>query len=319
MILTVIEHDNGHPTDPSLEALTLARSIDSAASVSAVVFENQGHAVADELGEYGVETVYHVDDDRLNQYAPEAWAESIAQAITEYDPEAVVAPGSDKGQELLARVGARLNLPMSANCLSVEAADETYELSRQRWAGTLVEHAKLSADTKLLTAAKHEVGVEPAAEPTTPSLETFNPTLDDSEFRVVVDRIEESDEGGVPLGEARVVVGGGRGVGDPDDYDKLEELAEHLDGTVGASRAAVNEGWRPHNDQIGQTGTKISPKLYIACGISGAVQHWVGCSGSDNVLAINTDPEAAIMHKADYAVVGDLHEVVPELNKRLTE
>lgn len=144
-------------------------------------------------------------------------------------------------------------------------------------------------------------------------MEAFTPALDDSHLRVRVERVEESDVEGVPLGEARVVVGGGRGVGGPEDFDKLEELADLLGGAVGSSRAAVNEGWRPHDDQIGLTGAKISPDIYIACGISGAVQHMVGCKGSENIIAINTDPEAAIMQNGDYAVIGDLHEVVPAL------
>jgi electron transfer flavoprotein alpha subunit len=123
----------------------------------------------------------------------------------------------------------------------------------------------------------------------------------------------------VPLGEARVVVGGGRGVGRAEDFDQLEELADALGGALGASRAAVNEGWRPHDDQIGLTGAKISPDIYIPCGISGAVQHMVGCKGAANILAVNTDPEAAIIQKADYAVIGDLHEVVPALTEAVRE
>jgi electron transfer flavoprotein alpha subunit len=203
---------------------------------------------------------------------------------------------------------------MAAGCLEVEV-DGAYELTRQRWGGSLVEHARLEAPTKLLTAAAHEHPIREADETTEPEVRAFEPDLPESAHAVRLERTEESDVEGVPLGEARVVVGGGRGVGGPDGYDQLEELADLLGGAVGASRAAVNEGWRSHDSQIGLTGTKISPDIYIACGISGAVQHMVGCKGASNVLAINTDPEAAIMQKAEYAVVGDLHEVVPALNE----
>ncbi|MFU1783559.1 electron transfer flavoprotein subunit alpha/FixB family protein [Haloarcula japonica] len=320
MILSFVEHAGGSPEEPSLEALTLARELATAtdAPLEVVAFGAEASALGDTLGAYGVETVHRVADERLDTYAPEAWAESIDQLLDATDPEAVVAPGTDRGQEVLAHVGAKCDLPMAANCLDVEPG-EVYELSRQRWGGSLVEHARLDSDTKLLTAAPHEFSPETAVEAADTSVQPFEPTLDESAFRVSVDRVEESDESGVSLGEARVVVGGGRGVGGPEDYDKLETLADSLSGTVGASRAAVNEGWRPHDDQIGQTGTKISPDLYVACGISGAVQHMVGCKGADNILAVNTDPEAAIMQKADYAVVGDLHEVVPELNDALAD
>jgi len=318
VILSLVEHAGGSPEESSLEALTLARELATAtgAALEAVAFGAEAAALGDKLGDYGVETVHRVADERLDTYAPEAWAESIAQLLDATDPDAVVAPGTDRGQEVLAHVGAKRDLPMAANCLDVEAGD-VYELSRQRWGGSLIEHARLDADTKLLTVAAHEFSTETAAATAETTVQTFKPTLGESAFRVSVDRVEESDETGVSLGEARVVIGGGRGVGGPEDYDKLETLAGSLGGTVGASRAAVNEGWRPHDDQIGQTGTKISPDLYVACGISGAVQHMVGCKGADSILAINTDPEAAIMQKADYAVVGDLHEVVPELNDAL--
>jgi electron transfer flavoprotein alpha subunit len=320
VILSLVEHAGGSPEESSLEALTLARELATATdtSLEAIAFGAEAAAIGDHLGDYGVETVHRVDDERLDTYAPEAWAESIAQLLDATDPEAVVAPGTDRGQEVLAHVGAKCDLPMAANCLDVEAGD-VYELSRQRWGGSLVEHARIDSATKLLTAAAHEFSPETATATPETTVQPFEPSLDESAFRVSVDRVEESDQTGVSLGEARVVVGGGRGVGGPEDYDKLETLADSLSGTVGASRAAVNEGWRPHDDQIGQTGTKISPDLYVACGISGAVQHMVGCKGADNILAINTDPEAAIMQKADYAVVGDLHEVVPELNDALAD
>jgi electron transfer flavoprotein alpha subunit len=320
VILGFVEQDNGVPDEASLEMLTFARDIaeEADASLAAVAFGDEGGSVADHLGAHGVEEVHHVTDDRLDTYAPEAWGESIRQVVEELRPEAVVAPGSDRGHEVLAHVGAQLDQPMAANCTDVDPG-ETYEVSRHRWGSSLIEHATLEAETKLLTAAEHEHPVEEAAAATEPAVTEFEPSLDDSHFRVQIDRVEESDVEGVPLGEARVVVGGGRGVGGAEDFDKLEELADALGGTVGSSRAAVNEGWRPHDDQIGLTGAKISPDVYIACGISGAVQHMVGAKGSETIIAINTDPEAAIMLHGDYAIVGDLHEVVPALTEAIRE
>jgi len=318
VVLTLVEQESGEPAETSQEALTLARGIaaETDARLEAVAFGDEGAAVADDLGTAGVDALHHVTHDRLDSYAPVAWGEALAQLAAADETEAVVAPGSERGQEALAHAGATLDLPMAANCTEVDAGDE-YEVSRQRWGGSLVERARLAAETKLLTAAAHEVSIESAPEATEPAVETFTPDLSDAHVRGRVDRIEESDEEGVPLGEARVVVAGGRGVGNAEDFDQLEELADLLGGTVGASRAAVNEGWRPHDDQVGLTGAKISPDLYVACGISGAVQHMIGCKGADNILAINTDPDAAIIQQGEYAVIGDLHEVVPALNEAL--
>ncbi len=320
MVLAFVEHDGGVPDEATLASLTLARSVasDADSALEVVVFGAEGGAAADDLGAHGVETVHHAADERFDAYAPEAWAETIAGLVDDLDPEAVVAPGTDRGHEVLAHVGAARDLPLAANCVAVDPGDP-YELSRHRWGGSLIEHARLSAPTPLLTAAEHEFDPEPVPDPTEPAVRVVEPSLSSSAFRVAVDAVETSDVEGVPLGEARVVVGGGRGVGGPDGYDRLEELADLLGGTVGASRAAINEGWRPHDDQIGLTGAQISPELYVACGISGAVQHMVGCKGAETILAINTDPEAAIVQKCEYAVIGDLHEVVPELVDALRE
>ncbi|MFC6962449.1 electron transfer flavoprotein subunit alpha/FixB family protein [Halocatena marina] len=317
MILSLIEHEDGTPSDVSLQMLTLARDIaeQTDSSLAAIVF-GDGDAVTDAVATQGVEDVYSVTHDRLDVYAPEAWAESVDQLVEELDPEAVLAAGTDRGHEVLAHVVARRDLPMAANCTEVDVGD-AYEVTRQRWGGSLIEHARFESGMPVLTTAAHEIAAEPATEAADVTTHDFTPTLDDDDFRVRVSRREESDAEGIPLGEARIVVGGGRGVGSSEDFDQLEELAELLGGTVGSSRAAVNEGWRPHDDQIGLTGAKIAPKLYVACGISGAVQHMVGCKGADNILAINTDPETSIIQKGEYAVIGDLHEVVPALNEAI--
>jgi len=319
VVLTFVEHDDGMPADSSLEMLTLARDVADQldAPVEAAVF-GDGEGLADELGQFGVEGIHVVDYDDADRYAPMAWAESLDQLASTLAPDAIVAPGSERGHEVVAHLGASRDLPFAANCIDVTVGD-AYELKRQRWGGTLLEHARLSGETKLLTVAKNELAAAPAEAAAEPAVEAFTPELTDEDLAVRVDRIEESDEEGIPLGEARIVVGGGRGVGSAEDFDQLEELADLLDAALGASRAAVNEGWRSHDDQIGQTGAKISPTLYIPCGISGAVQHMVGAKGAEYILPINTDPEAAIVGHADYAVVADLHEVVPELNEALSE
>ena len=318
MVLALVEHEAGEVDEVVLEQFALVRGLAEAAGepLRAAAFGEGGDAAADALADQGVDTVFHVTGGGLDGYAPRAWADALAQLVEAHAPTAVTAAGTDRGHEVLAHLAVTLDVPLAANCLAVEAGD-AYELTRQRWGGSLREVARLDAPTKLLTTAPHEVGLAAADAPGDAAVEPFEPDLDDEALAVRVDRFEAADEEGVPLGEARVVVGGGRGVGGPEGYGPLEELADLLDGTVGASRAAVYEGWRPHSDQVGLTGAKISPELYVACGISGAIQHMVGCKGAKHILAINTDPEAAIMSKAEYAVVGDLHEVVPAIVEEL--
>lgn len=178
----------------------------------------------------------------------------------------------------------------------------------------MLEETTPDAAIRLITFAHH--AVEPVEFPVTAEVRVFEPGLDPELSRtVVVDRMVQA--AGVTLSTAPVVVGGGRGVGSPEGFAVLEELAGLLGGRVGCSRVVTNNGWRPHSDQVGQTGTKIAPEIYIACGISGAIQHWVGAAASKRILAINTDREANMVSKADYAVIGDLHEVVPAISAEI--
>jgi electron transfer flavoprotein alpha subunit len=284
--------------DPvSLEALTFASRL---GDVEAVVF---GEA---DVGGY-VAHARRVVHDRLDEYAPEAWA----QAIVELDPDVVVAPGTDRGHEVLAHVGARLGAPLAANVVEAEVEGDAFRLTRQRWGGSLLEEANLTGSPKLLTVAPHAVEARPAGMTTT--VEEFTPALGEEHFVVRVIRREEPSAGTVRLDTARVVVGGGRGVGSKEGFELLEELADLLGGAVGGSRVVTNLGWRPHSDQVGQTGARIAPDLYIACGISGAIQHIVGCKGAKRIFVINKDQNAPIVSRADWAVIGDLHEIVPAI------
>jgi electron transfer flavoprotein alpha subunit len=231
-------------------------------------------------------------------------------------PAVVVGPGSERGAEVMAHLAARAGLPLAANCTHVEPGDP-FVVTRQRWGGSLLEVAELEAPVALLTVAPHAVQPEPATGPGAASCREFRPTLDEADLIVRVAGRLEPERGAVSLSEARVVVGGGRGVGSADGFAELEELAELLGGTVGVSRVVTSLGWRPHTDQVGQTGTRIAPDLYVACGISGAIQHMVGAKGAKHLLAINTDREAPIMAKAEWAVVGDLHAVVSAVNAEI--
>jgi electron transfer flavoprotein alpha subunit len=190
-------------------------------------------------------------------------------------------------------------------------------LTHVRWGGSLLEEARLHGSPALLSSAPHMVAAATVNGADAPPVETFAPALEDVDLAVRVSEHVETVTSGISLAEAKVVVSGGRGVGSAEGFAILEELAGELNAAVGCSRVVTSAGWRPHTDQVGQTGTKVSPDLYIACGISGATQHIAGCKGAKKILAINSDAEAPILMSADYAVIGDLTEIVPAITAEL--
>lgn len=318
MILTYIEQERGKVNDASFEALTLARQLAEASAVQlhALAIGSASDELAARLGAFGVHTLHLAQADALAEYAPGAYAQCVVEIVNAQKPYAVLAAGSERGSEIMAHVAAKTNLPMAANCISVQVGD-AYAVTRQRWGGSLLEEAKISGATKLLTIAPNSVPAQAAANGSSITVNAFTPQLSENDLRVRVTSRIETSSGKISLGEARVVVGGGRGVGSAEGFKILEELADLLGGAVGGSRVVTGLGWRPHADQIGQTGNRIQPELYISCGVSGAIQHMVGAKGAKHILAINTDPEASIMYKADYAVIGDLHQVVPAITAEI--
>jgi electron transfer flavoprotein alpha subunit len=288
----------------SLQAISFARELGGPVHAFSV---SEDPAV----GAYGVQTLHVAEDDRLSAYAPAAWAACLEQLIDRIQPTAVVAAGTNRGNEVLSHLAARRDLPLAANCT---AAGSDGTVTRVRWGGSLMEEARIHSDLKLLTVAPHMVEAS-AVNGATAAVERFAPELDEQVVRVV--EHTEAPSAGVSLAEAKVVVSGGRGVGSADGFGMLEELAGLLNAAVGCSRVVTMAGWRPHTDQVGQTGTKVAPDLYIACGISGATQHIAGCKGAKRILAINSDAEAPILASADYAVIGDLAEVVPAITAEL--
>jgi len=327
----LVELDGDAAADASLRALTLARGLlpdGAGGGVAAVVF---GTPPLADLAAYGAADVYVVSG--VDGYAPQAWARVLAGLLgpatdgtgagstgagsTGGARPAVIAAGTEHGNEVLAHLGAITGLPMAANCVAVSPSSGTaLDLVRQRWAGLLLEEAVLEAPAALLTAATDAVAAAPVAAPVPVTVHEVTAAVTSADLAV---RATETagGTGGVSLATARVVVGGGRGVGSAAGFAPLEELAALLGGVVGVSRVVTSEGWRPHSMQVGQTGTKITPDLYLACGISGAIQHFAGCSGARHIIAINTDASAPMMTRADYALAGDLHEVLPALIEAL--
>jgi electron transfer flavoprotein alpha subunit len=322
-VVAFVEHAAGEPDRLSLEALSLGRrlAMGLGAPLDAVLLGSGAEAAAARIGTYGVGLAHVAGDRRLDDYAPAAWAATIRAVLDQRRPAAVVAAGSERGNEVLAHVAARAGLPLAANVVEVTpgaAAGETWRLVRQRWAGSLLEDAALDASVRLMTVAPHAVAAEVASTTApAPTITRFEPELEPSDLVARVVSREARTSSGVSLSDAKVVVGGGRGVGSAAGFEQLEHLASLLGGAVGGSRVVTSLGWRPHADQIGQTGLRIAPDLYIACGISGAIQHIVGCKAAKRILAINTDPESPIMAVADYAVIGDLSTVVPAISAEI--
>jgi electron transfer flavoprotein alpha subunit len=317
-VLVLVEHADGTADRLSLEALAfaapLARSL--GAVVEAVLVGPGSPAVAGGLGGRDVATAHVVEDARLAAYAPAAIASVLGTVVGARSPSAVIAPGSDRGTEVLAHLAARTGLPMAANVVSVDPG-ESWRIVRQRWAGSLLEDAHLDALIRLVSVAPHVVDAAEGAAGAGPEVVAHSVELSDADLVVRVTGREAPETGTVSLAHAKVVIGGGRGVGSSENFAVLEELAALIGAAVGGSRVATSLGWRPHSDQIGQTGLRIAPDLYIACGISGAIQHIVGCKAAKRILAINTDPDAPIMDVADYAVIGDLHAVVPAIGAEI--
>lgn len=314
MLLTLIEQvEGGGLGGGAVTALAVARGLAAGQGeqLGAVTFGRQPE-LTDELGSYGVSTVYAVEHERCAEYAPELWGEALRQLLASVGPGALFAASTDRGNEMMAQAAARAGLPLAANCVAVapgERGSGGWTVTRLRAGGVLLEDAELDSGRKLVTIAPGAEVPDEAAAAESVTVETFAPEFDGSLVSsTLVDRTEK--ETGVSLATAPVVVSGGRGVGSAEGFAPLEELAKLLGGAVGCSRVVTNNGWRPHSDQVGLTGTKIAPALYIACGISGATQHWVGCMDAKKILAINTDQEAPMVTRASYAVIGDVQEVL---------
>ncbi len=318
MVLAFLELAQGEFTDLSLQMLTLAGDIANQMNtgVQGVLVGMKERTAAGDVSAYGISKLHVIEHEDLADYAPAAWAHGVLQLMDILDPKVVIAAGSDRGNELLARVGVRSDLPVAANCIAARA-HEGLQVTRVRWGGSLLEEAGLHVFPALLTVMPHMlVPVQPGSIESETDIIIFNPTLSEDDFRVRLVAREPAGEG-VSLTNAPVVVSGGRGVGSAEGFESLETVARQLGAAVGCSRAVTNNGWRPHSDQVGQTGAQISPDLYVACGISGAIQHMAGCRGAKHILVVNTDPEAPILQRADYAVIGDLHEVLPALSAEI--
>jgi len=300
----------------SREALTFARGL-GAGDVHAVVLGEASPGIVADCAEQGVVAVHVASNPELQRYAAAAWAAVIEASGRAARADLVVAPGTNRGNEVLAHVAARRNLDMAANVVRVDSVAPLV-VERQVVGGAALEKTRVESRVRLMTMAGHAVEPIAADAPGAAEVRALDVTIDPTDLRAQVIRTERREAGDTSgLTGAKVVVGAGRGAGGPAGFDSAIALADRLGGALGVSRVVTSLGWRPHHEQVGQTGSRISPDLYIACGISGAIQHWAGCSSSRTILAINTDAEAPMVTKADYAVIGDMHEVLPAILEAL--
>lgn len=312
-VFVVAEQAEGAFRKVTFEALSEGKKIaaELGGKVTAVLMGSGVADMAGELAPYGPDTTLVVDQPALSEYLSDGQSAVLTQLIEERKPGLVLFGATVLGKELAARTAARFKAPLAGDCVALKCADGTVSATRPMYGGKVLADVVPEGALKLFTLRPN--AFEIVAGQTGGSVE--NLTLDIPEGRQKL--LEKTLESGkIDLTEADIVVSGGRGMGG-DDYAVIEELAALLGGAVGASRAAVDEGWRAHADQVGQTGKVVSPGLYIASGISGAIQHLAGMSSSKVIVAINKDPEAPIFSKADYGIVGDLFEMVPLIGEEI--
>jgi electron transfer flavoprotein alpha subunit len=273
---------------------------------------------ASELAKYGADTVMVADDERLSTYTTDAYSSVIAELAKKHEPFIILLPASVQGKDLSGRLAAKLGVGVAQDCVEFSLEAGNLVAKRPIYAGKA--YATVTYKDSVPQIATARPNVLPLNEPDagrSAQVVDADFSLDDSQLKTKVIEFQQEAGGKIDLTEAERIVSGGRGMKGPENYKLLEELADVIAATVGASRSAVDAGWRPHADQVGQTGKVVSPNLYIACGISGAIQHLAGMGTSKVIVAINKDPEAPIFQKADYGVVGDLFDVVPALTEQI--
>ncbi|ADD42041.1 electron transfer flavoprotein subunit alpha/FixB family protein [Stackebrandtia nassauensis] len=294
------------------EMLTLARGL---GEVSAVVLGAPGTAasIADNLAEYGAAKIYAAEDEALDKYLVAPKADALAALVTAKSPAAVLVPSTQEGKEIAGRVAVALDNGVLTDVTGLEA-DGT--ATQEIFAGATVVKSKVAKGIPLVTVKPNSVTPEPA--PATATIEAVEVSVADSSKLVTVEETVVEPKGDRPdLTEANIVVSGGRGVGSAEQFSVIEEFADLLGAAVGASRAATDSGFYPHKFQVGQTGTTVSPQLYVAAGISGAIQHRAGMQTSKTIVAVNKDEGAPIFEIADYGVVGDLFTVLPQAGEEI--
>jgi len=308
-IFVITEQHDGAFRKVTFEAVSEGRRLADGLNtdLTAVVMGSGVENITGELEKYGTDKILVADDPVLAEYTTDAYTNVLANIIKPLDPELIIIGASTQGKDLAARLAARLDAGMAMECVAIRLENSGLAFTRPMFGGKVLADVEIEGTPKIAAVRPNVMSI--AESPKEASVEKADVRAGDVATSVIETKAEAGDK--VELTEADIIVSGGRGTGG--DYAVIEELAALFGGAVGASRSAVDEGWRPHSDQVGQTGKVVSPNLYVACGISGAIQHLAGMSTSKYIVAINKDPEAPIFTKADFGVAGDLFEVVPEI------
>ncbi|MEE4355065.1 MAG: electron transfer flavoprotein subunit alpha/FixB family protein [Desulfococcaceae bacterium] len=312
-ILVITEQRDGAFRKISFEALSEGKRIARAtgSGLSAVVLGDGVEEIAGETAKYGADKILVADDPALKEYTVETYVSVIAAAAEQENPPVIILGASAQGKDLSARLAARLNAALAMDCTEIRTENGTLHVTRPMYGGKILADVLLKGSPQIVTLRPNAMEISESAG--AGDVEKLALNTGDVRMKFVE---KEMESGKAELTEADIIVSGGRGMGGA-DYSLLEELAQTLGAAVGASRSAVDEGWRPHSDQVGQTGKTVSPGLYIACGISGAIQHLAGMSSSKVIVAVNKDEDAPIFSKADYGIAGDLFEVVPAITAEI--
>jgi electron transfer flavoprotein alpha subunit len=312
-VLAIAEQIEGVFRKVTFEALSEGRRIADqlGGELNALVLGDNIENISKELEQFGADRIIVAENSALSEYLPDAYGNVIADVINKESPDVVMLGASTQGKDIAGRLSARLNAPLAMDCVAIRFEDNNLVATRYMYGGKILADVVLNGKPQILAIRPNAMTIASAAG--TGAVEKFEVNPGKTSVKFIEKHL---DTGKVELTEADTVVSGGRGMGGP-DFAVIEELAQALEGAVGASRSAVDEGWRSSSDQVGQTGKVVSPNLYIACGISGAIQHLAGMSSSNVIVAINKDSEAPIFSKADYGIEGDLFEIVPLITEEV--
>ncbi|WP_031528091.1 electron transfer flavoprotein subunit alpha/FixB family protein [Dyadobacter crusticola] len=314
-VLIFIELDNGSIKKTSLETVAYGAKVAAQTNGKAVVLAigNASSAELEKAGHYGAEKVLHAAGERLTHENSLAYADVLVQAAGQEQSKIIVLPKSGLGDAIAARAAARLRAGVVSGVTALPETQGTFKVTRSIFTGKAFSTTEIKSEIKILVVRKNAIEIDEAGLNTAgATIEPFSPQLRDADFQATIVDVEKAS-GELSLTEAEIIVSGGRGMKGPEHWQALLDLASALGAATGCSKPVSDLDWRPHHEHIGQTGIKVAPNLYIACGISGAIQHLAGVNGSKCIVVINKDPEAPFFKSADYGIVGDVFEILPRL------